>query len=163
MDNQQVEAFLRHYRGQYGLGFPVYRGERFQSGNGLGNILSGIGRFLLPILVPSAQAFISATAQQMNKGLGIKDAAKAALTPTWQTAALKTMEQVNKRLTGKGRRRRRRNTKAKSKAKSKSRVVKRKRTVYKATTGGGRKRKSPVKKRRIRKRVRVLSPNFANF
>jgi hypothetical protein len=69
-----------------GAYMPVYSGESYQYGEGLGDILRGIGRFLLPIFAPvaarAATSFINNASTGLSEGRNIGDAAKAALLPT---------------------------------------------------------------------------------
>ncbi len=65
-----MQPYLAAYRSRpftyhYGGGavpndpsYAVYRGERYQYGNGLGDVLRGIGRFILPWFVDTASGFI---------------------------------------------------------------------------------------------------------
>lgn len=173
VDSNHVAAFLRHYQNQYGSGFPVYRGDRLQSGAGLGSILRGIGRFLFPILAPAAKTFIGSTMEAREQGKSFKEAARSALTPTLQSAISTTTEQIAKRMSGPqkgGRRRKRRrrqqtlkNVSHKKQRRGRKRMV-RKHMVYKGMFGSGRKHKRQTHRRkRSRKRVRFLKPTFANF
>ncbi len=43
----------------YGSGYPVFKGELRQDGYGLGSMLSGIARSILPVLKPLGKKIIS--------------------------------------------------------------------------------------------------------
>ena len=45
----------RTHRIHYGSGMPVFRGEYRQSGYGLGSLLAGLARTVLPIIAPIAK------------------------------------------------------------------------------------------------------------
>jgi hypothetical protein len=47
----------RTHRIHYGSGMPVFRGEYRQNGFGLGSLLAGLARTVLPIITPIAKKF----------------------------------------------------------------------------------------------------------
>ena len=97
------------YRGmQYGGFIPVYAGVPYQYGNGLGDILKGIGRFLIPIISPIAQraasSFFESAVSGIREGKSIKEAAKGAIAPTVSETIDAAKSQVMKRIQrGRGR------------------------------------------------------------
>lgn len=99
-----AQTYLNHYIGaQSGSGaYPVFRGSPYQSGQGLGDILRSIGRFLLPIATTAASAFIDTASGALSEGKSLKEASTYALRPTLK----RTLESVGERIqSGSGRRR----------------------------------------------------------
>ena len=150
------DRYYRHYAGQMGGSLAAFHGSRHQNGEGLGDILRSIGRFLLPIIGPIASTaathFIKSTSSGMDEGKSLRDAAKGALAPTLTSTLTSASDQImgrlNKFQTG-GRRKRRRGTKKVAKTRKTKAAPKRR--VYKA------KRKGTKSKS---KRIRFLNPNF---
>lgn len=147
-----AQAYFAHYSSsQGGSGtypvfrgsgnYPVFRGAPVQTGQGLGDILRSIGRFLLPIATSAAGAFMESASSAISEGKNLKTASQEAIKPTIMRALHRVGEKIQ---TGTGRRRRRRRAK-------KTQVSKRK----------GIKRKRVYKSRR-QKRRRVLNSEF-NF
>jgi len=132
------------YRGQVGGFIPVYAGVPYQYGNGLGDILRGIGRFLIPIIAPIAQraasSFFDSAVSGIREGKSIKEAAKGAIAPTVSETIDAAKSQVMKRI-----------------QRGRGRVYKRKTNVIKIKRS--RKRKAPRKVKRA-KRFRDLKENF---
>ena len=101
--------YFTFYRAQFGHGMPVYQGRGLpvfqgygdQRGSGLGDILRGVFRSVIPFLAPiacrAASGFISNTARGLNSGQSLKDAAKGALRPTAEGAVEAVAEEVGKR------------------------------------------------------------------
>lgn len=144
-----ANQFLRHYCQQAGGSFPVFAGAPYQTGAGFGNILRSIGRFLLPIIAPTASSFIRSAAEGLEGGQDIKSALKGSIAPTVKTALGSTIEQVQKRQSGSGKRRHKR------------KVVRKK--LYKATKAKRtHKRKSKSGKRK-KSRSKIRSLNSINF
>jgi hypothetical protein len=88
-------AYCRYYHAQSGGEIPVFRGGR-QSGEGLGDILRGIFRFIAPLALRGISAFAGHTLDAHQKGATLKDAAKSALTPTLNSVASGFAEQFNR-------------------------------------------------------------------
>ena len=164
--------YCRFYQNQIGGALPVFRGSSNQYGDGLGDILKGVFRFLLPIATSAASKFISTTSKNLDTGHTLKEAAKAAILPTVGEAIFtggkealarhrgmqsadqnvqvwKPEKDVNQ--TGKGHKSRKRRKPA---AKRKPRK--------KATKPAGRKRKRVYKRKTstAAKRTRILPTNF---
>lgn len=106
--------YLRFYRAQLGpgmsvyqaRGLPVLQGYGYQRGSGLGDILRGVIRSVIPFLAPiasrAASGFISNTARGLHSGQSLKDAAKGALRPTAEGAVEAVAEEVGKRFLQRG-------------------------------------------------------------
>jgi hypothetical protein len=88
-------AYCRYYHAQSGGEIPVFRGGR-QSGEGLGDILRGIFRFIAPLALRGISAFAGHTLDAHQKGATLKDAAKSALTPTLNSVASGFAERFNR-------------------------------------------------------------------
>jgi hypothetical protein len=91
------------YKYQYGGGMPVvYGGLKYQSGEGLGDVLRGIGRFILPIIAPlasrAATSFISNTSRNLAEGQSWKQASKNSLSPMIDDTIDETKQVVRKRM-----------------------------------------------------------------
>lgn len=65
---------------------PVFRGGG-QSGAGLGDILRGIFRFLMPVALRGIQSFAGSTLAGTQAGMSLPSAAKAAIMPTISAVA----------------------------------------------------------------------------
>ena len=150
---------LRKY--QYGgARLPVYHGERYQYGDGIGDIFRGIGRFLLPILSPifskGIGSFVSNTASGLSSGQSLGEAAQSAIKPTAIDTVNAAGERIVRRIqTGQGRRRkrkstssvqvggkRRRKSKKKKRTTKKTRKVKRRKRSSKVYKGSGRRKRN---------------------
>jgi len=57
-----------YYGQQAGYGLPVFVGSRNYRGGGLGNILSGLGRSLMPLVKKGGRALLK---EGLNTGLGV--------------------------------------------------------------------------------------------
>jgi hypothetical protein len=75
------KAFCRYYRDQIGGALPVFHGSD-QYGDGLGDILRGVFRFLVPIAKSAASKFITSTSSGLDIGQSLGQAAKSAILPT---------------------------------------------------------------------------------
>jgi hypothetical protein len=101
-------------RFQGGYGMPMYQGGSYyyrQHGRGIGSILRGIGRFLLPILINGGMTAAGAFMQGRKEGKNIGESIKGALGPAAGEAMRTGAEQVDKFVgeqRGSGRRRRHR-------------------------------------------------------
>ncbi len=148
-------------------------------GEGLGDILKGVFRFILPVAKAAASKFITTAAQGIQKGSPLSQAAKSALLPTlgeavWSVAKEglakhRGMESADQNVqvwkpekidpTGKGRRRRAR--RKMTKKTSKKTAGRRKRKSTKSPKTATRKRKRVYKgKSQKAKRMRSLPTNF---
>ncbi len=79
-------AYEQQYRKQNG-GTTVFRGSRrWQRGDGVGEILRGIARFMLPVVLRGASAFAGETLDANERGESLGNAAKGALKPALQAA-----------------------------------------------------------------------------
>ena len=150
------KVFCQFYRNQIGGALPVFHGSD-QYGEGLGDILRSVFRFLMPIASSAASKFIKTTSSGLDAGQSLGHAAKTSILPTIGEAVLGAAQQgLSHFQTGKGRK------------KSKHRKYKR--------NGTSRKSKSPKtgthklnqhKRRRVykgkkrnAKRIRFLPTNF---
>ena len=88
--------YYRYYRSQSGGEIPVFRGGR-QTGEGLGDILRGIFRFIAPIALRGISTFAGHTFDAHQKGASLKDAAKSALNPTLNSVTSGIVEQFRGR------------------------------------------------------------------
>lgn len=144
-----ARAYYEHYMGtQRGGSFPVFRGSPYQYGEGLGEVLRGTGKYLLPLVTTAAKTFLESASSEMGKDKSMKlsAAAKKALKPTFEATAGKIAEQIvggDSDQAGSGKRRKR-GRKGKRRAPQK---------LY----------KPPIRARRTRRKTRnLLSPKF-NF
>jgi hypothetical protein len=90
-DERVGAAYRKYYEARSGLvgdsGFVLYRGgSREQQGDGIGDILRGALRFLLPALFKGASTFVGETLNANEKGASLGDAAKSALMPALNAA-----------------------------------------------------------------------------
>lgn len=133
IDHHHANNYLRYYNSQSGGRLDVFHGaRRGQFGHGLGDILSGIFRTVLPIAAHGASTFLGEMANEQASGKSLKESALNALTP----AAQDMVGTVSSRLRGSsGGRRKRKQTGA----------------------GGGGKRKKKYRKRRRHQRVGFCS------
>ena len=172
------KLYCQYYRNQIGGALPVFRGSD-PYGEGLGDILRGVFRFLLPVAKSAASKFITTAAKGLEAGSPLSQAAKSALLPTlgetvWSVAKEglakhRGMESADQNVqvwkpekidpTGKGRRRRvpRKTTKKTAK----KTAARRKRKSTKSPKAVTRKRKRVYKgKSQKAKRIRTLLTNF---
>ena len=77
--------YCRYYQSQRGGEIPVFRGGS-QSGAGIGDILRGIGRFLMPVALRGIGLFAGHTLAGTASGMSLKNAAKAAVIPSLSAA-----------------------------------------------------------------------------
>ena len=94
-------AYYRYYESQLGGQLPVYRGG-LQSGEGIGDILRGIFRFIAPIALRGISTFAGQTIDAHQRGASLKDAAKAALNPTLNSVVSGIGDQVRNMQSGTG-------------------------------------------------------------
>ena len=79
-------VYCRYYQSQRGGELTVIRGGS-QSGAGIGDMLRGLGRRLIPVALRGISSLASNTLSGMESGLSIKNAAKAAILPSLSAAA----------------------------------------------------------------------------
>ena len=97
--------FYKAASSQQGNNFdlPVFRGTfRYQYGQGLGNVLRGIGRFILrvaqffnPVAMKSVQIRLIAGNKAIKKGATVKVVIKSTLKPTVGAVLGATVDQVS--------------------------------------------------------------------
>ena len=95
----QTNHYLRYYSNQLGGGLETFKGSRRgQFGNGLGDILSGIFRTILPIAAHGAGTFLTETIRekQSTPGRSWKDSARSALQPAAEKMLNKTISKISK-------------------------------------------------------------------
>ena len=93
-------------RGVNGFDIPVFRGtSRYQYGQGLGDVLRGIVRFIprlaqffKPVPMKGVQTFLKAGSQAIKKGATAKDIIKCTLKPTVGAVLSATVDQVASKL-----------------------------------------------------------------
>lgn len=147
--DQKTDNYLHYYSAQYGAGsLDVFRGaRRGQFGDGLGDILRGIFRTMLPVAAHGATSFLGELAKEHSEGRSLKESAINALKP----AAARMVGDVNKRMNRKRKRtikqkggssKRRRQASHNLKPVKFEKVVKRK--SYKSQTGKGKKRNKTI-------------------
>lgn len=171
-------------------GIPVFRASRrhVQGGAGLGDVLRSAFRWFLPVALRGASTFANAFLKSHDQGATMRDAAKSAIAPTLNAAAvaIKKRMQAKEKLqapmdtaqVGTGRKRRRRGVykgkqKRRKTAKGKSKKTKQRggkktknSTKSKKQRGGkkGSKKHTATKKRKATKKGAtagsILSYNF---
>ena len=77
--------YCRYYQSQRGGEIRTFRGGS-QSGGGIGDILRGIGRFLMPVALRGIGSFAGHTLTGAASGMSLKNAAKAAIIPSLSAA-----------------------------------------------------------------------------
>ena len=108
----KARAYYMLYKHHYGgaAPFPVFRGSKQeQYGEGFGDVLQNIWRWIRPVISSAAGTFVSNLAQQKESGASWADAAKASIKPTITKSITSGAEQVSRALdqAGHGRRRKR--------------------------------------------------------
>ena len=146
MTNKLYSVYKRFY--MHGGNLPVYRGERFQYGSGMGETVQNIARFALPIAAAEARTFIKNYSKAKEDGRSVKDALKDAIIPTIADTLDKTAERMQQ--TGNGRRRGKRHG-----AKRSVRRGRKSGRVYKRQKKSGKRRR-----RRQTINFRTLKENF---
>ena len=89
-----------------GFDFPVFRGtSRYQYGQGLGDVLRGIERylprvtqFLKPVAIKNIQTLLKAGSEAIKEGATTKDVIKSTLKPTVGAVLGVTVDQVASKL-----------------------------------------------------------------
>ena len=132
-----MQHYLADYRSRpftyhYGGGsagdprYAVFRGERYQYGNGLGDVLRGIGRFILPWFVDTASGFIKGFSSNLQSGQTLKNSAIGAVANTITDTADLAKSALMSKMQGGGRKRKRRSSTKKVARKRSKRTRKRK-------------------------------------
>ena len=105
----QTHNYLRYYSSQSGGALDPFQGaRRGQYGNGLGDILKGIFRTVLPIAAHGASTFLGEMVKQKASGDSWKNSAINAMSPTAHQVVDKVHEKFRKRKQlGGGKRRKR--------------------------------------------------------
>ena len=78
-------VYCRYYQSQRGGEIPTFRGGS-QSGAGIGDMLRGLGRLLVPVALRGIGSFAGHTLTGTANGLSLKNAAKAAIIPSLSAA-----------------------------------------------------------------------------
>jgi hypothetical protein len=134
-------AYQQHYRQLQKGGTAVYRGQRrWQRGDGIGDVIRGITRFMLPAVMRGVTAFANETMDANERGVSLGDAAKGALKPALNSAMQALGEGFQGRQAGVGK-------KAEPRRKTgKRRSTKRKRVSGTTSQDGKGKRKAATKR-----------------
>jgi hypothetical protein len=181
LDNPSVgAAYAKYYKSQTGSGeIIVYRRNRaHQNGDGIGDILRGLARFLLPLFFRGAKTFANETIRGTEQGMSFGEAAKGALHPTLNAvtgAATKQFQggsgkkRKSKQNGGSNKRAKRQKTKRAKKNKVKAKrgkgVFKGDTIMKRLQTGGKKSRKIKRSKKitrgkKISKSKREINSNF---
>jgi hypothetical protein len=127
--------FTYHYGGgSYDPRYAVFKGERYQYGNGLGDILRGVGRFILPWVTRAASSFIGNLSENIQSGKDFKNAAIGAASHTLSDTAEQAKEKIMARFQGGSGLRKRKHHKSRSHSNKKRRTSSKRATkkrVYK--------------------------------
>ena len=105
------DIYIKYYEAQAGGSIPVFSGSRRyhpQSGAGLGDILQGIFRTVVPVALNGVGTFVDQITKSHVSDSILKNAAKAALGSTAKNILTNTSDAINSafpKQTGKGRRR----------------------------------------------------------
>jgi hypothetical protein len=73
--------YVRYYESQRGGEIPVFRGGS-QSGAGLGDVLRGLFRFLMPVALRGIKTFAGNTLAATQAGVPLATAVRSAIMPT---------------------------------------------------------------------------------
>ncbi len=126
-----AQAYYQSLKAQVGGGasFPIFAGSRsLQYGQGFGDVLRGIFRHVIPVVVRGAITFLSEFSKNKETGVSWKDAAKSAIQPTALSTMSEAVTQIDRaRQSGKGKRKH-----------------KRKKSVYKAKRRRGIQTQDPI-------------------
>ena len=99
----QTNIYLRYYTDQCGGRLDTFSGARSgQHGAGLGDILRGIFRTVLPIAAHGATAFLKQTLDGKANGTSWKDSARAAIAPAAQQMLGQALTKISQ--SGRGKR-----------------------------------------------------------
>ena len=104
-NHPQVRAYCDHYLRQSkhrGGAIPYFKGAEHQHGSGIGSVLTGIGRTILPSLAPvvldGATSLIGYTIGGLEAGQNIGDALLGALAPTGKALLGSTINEARTRV-----------------------------------------------------------------
>jgi hypothetical protein len=87
LDEDVGSVYAQHYRKQQQGGTTIFRGSRrWQRGDGIGDIIRGITRFMLPVVLRGVTTFAGETMNANEKGVSLGEAAKGALKPALHAA-----------------------------------------------------------------------------
>ena len=171
----QTNLYLQYYQAQTGGRLSAFEGaRRVQVGNGLGDILRGIFRHVLPIAARGASTFLSQTLSGRDGGLGWKEAAKSAIMPTAHNVVTQSLDKIGNAVqsqSGNGRtrlraRRRKRTQKgyvSPSVGGQTDQTGGRRRRRHKQGTRSGYKRKRSGSKGHTKARQSIKKIKFLNF
>ena len=172
-EEAKCQAYCYHYlrqSKQRGGTIPYFKGSEHQYGSGIGGVLSGIGRTILPSLAPvaldGATSLIGNTIGGLEAGQNFGDALVGALAPTGKMLLGSTIAAARARVT-KGKRTRKQSGRGLAIPGKKSH----RKRVYKGKKGTGQTKKKPRKrkatkrkrKRTITKRIPLFSQAKTNF
>lgn len=73
-------AYCQYYNRQQGGDIPIFRGT--QHGGGIGDVLRGILRFIVPVAMRGISTFATSTMSAQDQGASLAEAARSALSPT---------------------------------------------------------------------------------
>jgi hypothetical protein len=98
MDNPGVQNYVKLFKNVQeggGANYPIFHGTRYsQYGNGFGDILRGIFRFILPIAARGVSTFVGETVKAHDSGADWKTSLKSAVKPTAYGVVNKAFEQM---------------------------------------------------------------------
>ena len=152
--DEQMNAYLRYYSAQSGGRLDPYSGaRRGQYGNGLGDILRGLLRTVLPIAAHGASTFLGETLRNKAAGARWKDAARGAVSNTAKEVLDQTVDRISSAVGQKGSGRKRRRTRLSKTTKAKRRRRASTRRQLSPQFGG--------RRRRVYKRKRTRKPSIA--
>ena len=94
----RTAGYVAIFKGQHGGAMlPVFQGlDRYQSGQGLGDIFRGILRRVIPVALSVGKAALAAFTGAHEQGSSIKEALKATIRPATTAALSGTLEQIQK-------------------------------------------------------------------
>ena len=82
---------------------PVFQGtSRYQSGDGIGDVLKSVWRFFSPVAREGAKTLLKAGSDAMKEGASVKDIVQATLKPTLSAVVGATTQQIAKKILNDG-------------------------------------------------------------